>query len=89
MSDFELVALLCYLCVLSVVGWLGKKSECAPAINAGGVIYSEAAPSLSLCDFSVLPKRPCQQQTKLKSQGGGKFSKESLASDRPRLIHWL
>lgn len=85
-SDLDLATLLCYLRVLSV-GRLGKKPECAPAINAGGVIYSEAAPSLSLCDFSVLPKRPCQQQTKLKSQGGGKFSKESLASNRPRLIH--
>jgi hypothetical protein len=63
---------------------LGKISEWMPDINAGGVICFEAAPSSSQSDFSVLPTRPCQQQTKLNSQRGGK---ENLESNRSRLIY--
>lgn len=59
------------------------------AVNAGGVVYLQAAPSSSLSDFPALPKRPCQQQAKLKSQGGGKFSKDNVESSGPRLIYWL
>lgn len=84
-SDLDIAALKCYLHVWNVC-WLGKKPECTPDINAGGVIYFETAPSKSLSDFSVLPKRPCQQQTKLKSQGSGR---ENLESNRARLIYWL
>lgn len=83
-SDFDTAALQGYLRALRVCG-LGKDS----ARKAAGALSLQAALSSSLSDFSVLPKRPCQQQTKLKSQGGGKFSEESLESGGPGLIDWL